>query len=187
MTTIAAVKKGKRLCLAADTMTLLGDQKDAYKKQIKKREKIIRLGDNYLGSTGHTSWGLILSQYFSKNDIPAWKTQDEIFDVFLEVHKKLKESYYLYSSTESLHPFASSEFSFLLINRYGIFEIEPNRAVYAHPLFAAIGSGEQYALGAIHALYDKESDPQYIAKRAIQVAAHFDQKTALPIHTALVE
>jgi ATP-dependent protease HslVU (ClpYQ) peptidase subunit len=40
--------------------------------------------------------------------------------------------------------------------------------------FDAIGSGGPYALGALHTLYDQESDAEEIARRACAAALHFD-------------
>lgn len=187
MTTVAAVKKGKRLCLASDTLTTLGSRKEVAGQHVSKKGKIIRIGPNYLGSSGHASWSLVLSHYFSKKKVPEWKTEKEIFEVFTLIHKQLKEKYHLHPPTLSYLPFESSEFSFLIINSHGIFEIEYSRAVRKYSQFSAIGSGEEYALGAIKSVYDKMEDPEEIAKIGIEAAAHFDQKTGLPIQTCCID
>jgi len=187
MTTIAAVKKGKRLCLASDTLTTVGPRKEIADKHVSKKGKIIQIGPNYIGATGHASWSLVLTHYFSKKKVLEWKTEKEVFEVFTSMHQQLKDKYHLHPPTLHFLPFESSEFSLLIINRHGIFEIEYSRAVRKYSQFSAIGSGEEYALGAIKSVYDRMEDPEEIAKIGIEAAAHFDQKSGLPIHICCID
>ena len=66
MTTIFAVKKGKRLCIASDTLTLFGSRKEVAEKHVSDHGKVIRIGSNFVGICGHPSWELILNHYFSR-------------------------------------------------------------------------------------------------------------------------
>lgn len=187
MTTVAAVKKGNKLCLASDTLITLGSRKEVADQHVSNKGKIIQIGPNYLGSSGHASWGLVLSHYFSKKKVPEWKTEKEIFEVFTLMHEELKKKYHLHTPTLSHLPFESSEFSFLIINCHGIFEIEYSRAVRKYSRFSAIGSGEEYALGAIQSVYDQFEDPEEIAKIGIKAATHFDQHSGLPIQICCID
>lgn len=187
MTTIAAVKKGNKLCLASDTLMTLGNRKEVADQHVSNKGKIIQIGPNYLGSSGHASWGLVLSHYFSKKKVPEWKTEKEIFEVFTLMHEELKEKYFLHPPTLSYLPFESSEFCFLIINRHGIFEIEYSRAVRKYSRFSAIGTGEEYALGAIQAVYDQFEDPEEIAKIGVQAGVHFDRQSELPIQICCID
>lgn len=81
-----------------------------------------------------------------------------------------------------LVPFESSEFQLLIVNSYGIFEIEYSRMVRQCAMFGAIGTGEEYALGAISAVYDKIDSSQEIALHGLEAAAEFDKKTSLPAY-----
>lgn len=186
MTTIAAVRKGKKVCIASDTLTTFGTRKEIAEKHVCKKGKIIKIGPNFIGTTGHASWGLILSNYFSNKKLSEWETEQEVFDTFNSMHQELKDKYYLLSANPQLHSLESSEFSLLMINRHGIFEIPHSRAVRKHAQFTAIGSGEEYALGALRAVYDSFEDAEEIAKIGIEVASHFDQKTGLPMEVYFI-
>lgn len=182
MTTIVAVKKGKRLCIASDSLSMFGSRKEIGGKHVYNDGKIIKLGQNYVGLAGHHSWNLILKHYFRKRGkIPEWKTIDQIFEICNTLHRELKEVYYLAPSYSRYEPLESSEFAMLIVNPYGIFEVDYLRTVRQHSQFTAIGTGEEYALGAIKALYDKCEDPEKLAKIGVEAAAQYDRKTGLPL------
>ncbi len=182
MTTIAAVKKGKRLCIASDTLTRFGSRKEIAEKHVYGNGKIIKIGPNFIGFSGHPSWELILNHYFSKKkNISSWETANQIFEIFNIFHHHLKEDYFLTFSSSRYVPVETSEFEFLIINSCGIFEVDYARVVRHHLYFSAMGTGEDYALGAIKAVFDLIKDPEEIVKIGIKAAAQFDRKTDLPI------
>lgn len=182
MTTIVAVKKGKRLCIASDTLTCFGSRKEVAEKHVYREGKIIQIGPNCVGTAGQHSWGVILNHYFSKKKISLeWKTADQIFEIFNLLHRHLKEHYFLDPPPLRYVPLESSGLGLLIINRHGIFEVDYLRVVRQHLYFSAIGSGEEFALGAIKAAYDTLDDPEEIVKIGIEAAAQFDRKTELPL------
>jgi ATP-dependent HslUV protease, peptidase subunit HslV len=181
MTTICAVKKGKRLCIASDSLALFGSRKEIDGKHVYDG-KIIQIGQNFVGASGHPSWGLILKHYFSqKANKFELKSADQIFDIINDFHQQLKTTYFLHLSYSRYEPLESSNFVFLIINSYGIFEADYLRTVRQHRHFFAIGNGAEYALGAIKAVYNLIDDAEKIAKIGIEAAAQFDRKTALPL------
>lgn len=188
MTTIAAVKKGKRLCLASDSLTLFGSRKEIAGIHVEEKGKIIQVGANYIGIAGHPSWSLIFKHYFSKKkNISAWATPDQLFDVFFTFHRNLKKDYYLAPSFSHYEPFRSSEFELLIINSNGIFEVDYLKTVRQYSQFSAIGTGEEYALGAIKAVYDMCNDAREIAKIGITASVEFDKKTGAPLEVCCIE
>ncbi len=188
MTTIVAVKKGKRVCLACDTLSIFGSRKEIMGSQVCGKGKILQIGENYIAAAGHHSWDLALSHYFSKNkNQMKWNTAEQIFEVFTVMHHKLKNNYYLIPPNLDFLAFESSEYELLLINPHGIFEVEYSRTVRQYSRFSAIGTGEDYALGSIQSVYSQVKDPKEIAKIAIEAAAQFDRKTELPICIECIE
>ena len=61
------------------------------------------------------------------------------------------------------------------------------RVVRQFKHFFAIGTGEEYALGAIKAVYDLIDNPEEIAKIGIEASAQFDRKTELPLCTHCID
>lgn len=75
----------------------------------------------------------------------------------------------------------------LIANPYGIFGVYGLRSVDEYNKYWAFGSGTDYALGALHASYDRFKDVKDIAKAAIEAAAQFDNATGLPMTLYSVE
>lgn len=188
MTTVAAVKKGKRLCLASDSLSTFGSRKEEGGNHVHEEGKFIEIGPNCVGISGHPSWSLVLTNYFSrKKSLSLWKTPDQIFELFNGMHEELKERYYLSPPHLKFLSFESSELQLLIVNSCGIFEVEYSRVVRQYNTYSAIGTGEDYALGAMSAIYDMTSDPEDIAKIGIEAAAQFDRKTGLPLFTRCID
>jgi ATP-dependent protease HslVU (ClpYQ) peptidase subunit len=53
--------------------------------------------------------------------------------------------------------------------------------VFEYTKFWAIGSGREFALGAMHAQYPRLKTAAAIAKAGIEAGATFDRNTALPM------
>lgn len=182
MTTVVAVKKGKKVCIASDSLSVFGTRKELFGADVTGVSKIIKLGPNFIGLSGHPSWALVLADYFSKEKkLPSLNTSAEVFEFFNRFHKVLKKQYHLNPPDLKFLPFESSELNLLLINASGIFEVEHSRMVRHCTNYSAIGTGDEYALGAMHAVYDKIQTAEETARIGITAAAQFDRKSSLPI------
>src|SRR5262249_21386298 len=93
----------------------------------------------------------------------------------------LKEDYFLNPSEDSADEFESSRFDCLIANRSGIFGLYALRSVQEYTRFYAFGSGYAYALGAMHAVYDKANSAEEVVRAGLEASAEFDGPTGLPI------
>ena len=68
---------------------------------------------------------------------------------------------------------------------YGVFAM---RTVHEYGRYFAFGSGSEYALGALEALYERTRSARQIAEAALAAACRFDDSSALPmtVHTVRV-
>ncbi len=71
-------------------------------------------------------------------------------------------------------PFADLDSSFLVASRNGIYGISSNLSVCQFKQYHAIGSGCDYAFGALYALYDSSLGAEAIARAAVEAAIRFD-------------
>ncbi|HZQ05437.1 MAG TPA: hypothetical protein VFD70_02580 [Anaerolineae bacterium] len=71
-------------------------------------------------------------------------------------------------------PYESSRILALICNPHGIFYITDMRSVTHFAKFWAIGSGQEYALGALYANYERYKNPLDIAKATMAAACEFD-------------
>jgi ATP-dependent protease HslVU (ClpYQ) peptidase subunit len=181
MTTIAAAKKGKKLCIGCDSLTLFGNRKEKLDQLSQKKDKIIKYKSTYLGCSGAAVWTEVLDHYFKNSTLEyGFDTVETIYMEMSRLHKALKKDYFLTPRQGDDDIFSSSEHLLLFINHHGIFEVDWMRNVRQYAHFAAIGTGDEYALGAMKAVYENENDPQTIVRKGLEAAAKFDQKTEMP-------
>lgn len=191
MTTIVAVRKNGRAVIGADTLVTYGDQLESA-DLIANHSKLIQVEDTWIAATGHAAMDLILRGLF----VPAGGKErcrrsftgtDDIFRTFLDVHRRMKDVYYLRTDDDKDEEFESMHMNVLLANRHGIFGVCSRRSVFEYRKFYAFGSGEQYAMGAMQVLYDRWDDPESIATAALETAAYLDCGTGLPLELRTVE
>ena len=69
----------------------------------------------------------------------------------------------------------------MVANPSGIFAVYSMREVFEFDRFWAIGSGRDFALGAMYTLYENTPATRAIAEAGVMAAAEFDTGTSTPI------
>lgn len=187
MSTIVAVKKNNRICIAADSLTTFGDvrQTEAFDAT---SEKIIRHNDSYIGIVGSAAHHLVMQDILQAEAASIQLDSAlNIYKTFLHLHPILKDQYFLNPKDEDDDAYESSRIDALIINPNGIFGVFSLREVFEYKKFWAIGAGSEIALGAMHALYGQTEDADKIATCAIEASAEFHVSTALPCSRYTIE
>jgi ATP-dependent HslUV protease subunit HslV len=181
MTTVAVVRKGAQVAIAADTLVTFGDTKLAHGYEA--NAKLFKVGDSYFGMAGTTAHFPVLRKALTAlaPDELKLHTRDEVFDTFLRLHPKLKEQYFLNPKEEDADPYESSQFTVLIANAHGLFGVYSYREVFEFERFWAIGSGRSFALGAMYAGYDKLKTAREIATLGVEAGNEFDKNSAAPV------
>jgi ATP-dependent protease HslVU (ClpYQ) peptidase subunit len=104
-----------------------------------------------------------------------------IFNTLKTIHPILKEEYFLNSKEEDDDSYESSRVDALIMNANGIFGLYSLREVDRYSRFWAVGSGSEFALGAMHAAYELMDDAEQIAHAGILAGTTFDNGSALPM------
>lgn len=188
MTTIAIVRKDGIAAIAADTLTTFGNQMETADRVV-NHQKLIRYKDSYLAISG---WGIFqqsLEDFLrTTREKLLLDSVENIFRASLVLHNALKERYCLRPYDSDSDSFETSRGLIMIANSHGIFSISDYRFVQEFSRFSAGGSGSDYALGAMEAIYD---DPKYSAEDIVTVgiksAATFDSGTGLPITCQVVK
>ena len=181
MSTIVAVKKKGEIVIGADTLAVEGSclVPSKYKKDYTKIHKI---NDSYMGITGTTAHNLVMEsikrKYSKEIDL---RSVDAIFETLLKLHGKLKDEYYVNVHEEKDQEYESNQLHALIVNPNGIFEIQSYREVIEYSKFWAIGSGCDFALGALYSIYDSDYDASKITEVALNASCEFDKGTGLPL------
>lgn len=186
MSTVVVVKKAGKVCIAADSLTSFGDLKlgSVYDAA---HDKILRFDESYLGLVGSAAHQLVLESLFSSKKITDKKlavdfsSRLSIFETFRALHPVLKEKYFLNSKDEDDDPYESTQIDALIANPFGIFGIHSLREVTEYNKFWAIGSGAEYALGAMFAVYDKAASVAEVAHAGVAAGAEFNNASSMPL------
>lgn len=180
MSTIIVVKKSGKTVIASDTMSRFGETK-LTAKYVNGRSKVHKCGDSYIGVVGSAAHNNVLASVIDKYERRlSFKSAKDIFNTYLKLHVILKTEYYINVTEDDHDEYESSQIDALIANPHGIFGMYSWREVYEYERFWAIGSGMEYALGAMHVAYDKTDDPEEIAMLAMKASCEFDSGSDLP-------
>ncbi len=187
MSIVVAVKKDNKTVIVADSQVSFGSM--SFPSDNLKIEKIRKIGESYFSSTG---WGLyddIIDHYLSEHPEIELLSRKTIFEFFLGLWKALHDKYnFVNDQSDSDHdsPFGDLDATFLVVNTEGIFMIDSDLSITQFEQYYAIGSGSDYSLGVIHALYDEKLSATEIAKKAVATAIAFDTKCGGAITVSVV-
>lgn len=185
MSTVVVARKGATLAIASDSLITFGETR--LPAGYEANEKMFRVADSVVGAVGSTAHIPVLRQALSS--LPPDELQlhgrDALFDTFTRLHPKLKDRFFLNTKEHDSDPYESSQFSILVANVHGIFGVESYREVFEFERFWAIGSGRRFALGAMHAAWDRAKNAGEVAHAGVAAGCEFDTSSAGPvrIHT----
>lgn len=180
MSTIAVAKKDGYVSIGADTLTTYGSTKETV-DLIANSTKIVKTGETYIATTGHASTDLILQDYFSGTDAVDLTSRASIFSFSLDLHRALKERYFLNPEEHDDDEYESIQMRCLLANPSGIFGLYQLRSVQEYTKYYAMGAGYPFALGAMHAVYDRMESAEDIVRTGLGAAEAFNDATAEPL------
>lgn len=180
MTTLVAVKKNGTVAIAADSLTTFGDTRLG--RQYKgEHDKIIEIAGSYIGLCGSSAHHLVLSALLPKLEEVRLGSRMEVYETFRRLHPLLKEQGYLNPKEDEDDPYESSQITALIVNSSGIYGVYSYREVFDYERFWSIGSGRNFALGAMYAAYDRCKTAAEVAKIGVMAGAEFDTATQGPI------
>ena len=180
MTTIVAVKKNGMVAIAADSLTTFGDTRLG--RQYKgEHDKILEINGSYIGLCGSSAHHLVISALLPKLEDVRLGSRMEVYETFRRLHPILKEQGYLNPKEDEDDPYESSQITALIANDTGIYGVYSYREVFDYDRFWGIGSGRNFALGAMFAAYDRCKTAADVAKIGVEAGAEFDTSTQGPI------
>lgn len=181
MSTIVVVRKGSTACIAADTLTTFGDIRLSASLDF-HHSKIQKFGKTSMGIVGSAAHTLVAERAFNDKAVKAdFSTRDSTFDTLIRLHPVLKEKFFLNAKDDEEDPYETSQIDAVFVNPNGIFALYALREVYEYTRYWAVGSGSCYALGAMHAVYDRFKSARDIARAGAEAGAEFDTSSHLPL------
>jgi ATP-dependent protease HslVU (ClpYQ) peptidase subunit len=104
-----------------------------------------------------------------------------VYESFRKLHPILKEQHFLNPKEEEDDPYESTQVTALIANASGIFGVYSMREVFEYTKFWAVGTGREFALGAMHSQYQRMRNATAVATAGIDAGAMFDKNSALPM------
>ena len=187
MTTLVVVRKGNQVAIASDSLVTFGDTRLG--ADYEANDKLFKVGDSWVGMAGTTAHFPVLRRALASLPPEELKlhSRDEVFDTFLKLHPKLKETYFLNAKEEDADPYESSQFTALIANPAGIFGVYSYREVFGFERFWSVGTGRSFALGAMHAMYDKSRSARELAEIGVRAGCEFDKNSSGPIRAHTIK
>ena len=185
MTTVVVVKKAGQVAIAADTLVTFGDTR--LSNRFEANSKLFKVdtpsGPTYVGIAGTVAHFPVLRKAMVAlpKDQLLLGSKDEVFDTFTRLHPLLKETFFLQTKEDDNDPYESSQFSVVIANATGIYGLYSYREIFEFNEFWGIGSGRSFALGAMHAVWDKTKTAREIATIGLTAGCEFDKNSGGPI------
>ena len=187
LSTLTVARKGSRIAIASDALTTF-DETRLPPDNDAAPEKIVRIGDAYVGIVGFTAHHLVIQDALERMETADFSSRRAIFETFVDLHPVLKEDYYLLpESGEEGDPYESTQVSILIASPHGIFGVSDMREVHEFKRYWAMGSGFAYALGAMSARYDGAPDASAVASLGVEAGCTFDRSSGLPVSVFEIE
>jgi ATP-dependent HslUV protease, peptidase subunit HslV len=180
MTTIVVVRKDHTAVIAADSLTTFGTTRlaPAYDRH---PEKIASYGDSFIGVAGSAAHQLVIENLLARTKNLDFHGKNAIYETFRKLHPQLKELAFLNPKEEEDDPYESSQMTVMIVNPSGIYAVYSMREVFELDRFWAIGSGRDFALGAMYTVYPKAKSAAAVATAGILAGAEFDTGTSEPV------
>jgi ATP-dependent HslUV protease subunit HslV len=187
MTTVVVVRKGGQVAIAGDSLVTFGDTRLAHGYE--QNEKLFKVNESWVGMSGTTAHFPVLRRALNglTPDELRLGSRDEVFDTFLRLHPKLKDTFFLNTKEEDSDPYESSQFTALIANPAGIFGVYSYREVFEFDRFWGIGTGRAFALGAMYAAYDRAKSAKDIAELGVRAGCEFDKNSSGPVRVHTIK
>ncbi|MBL8314434.1 MAG: MFS transporter [Rubrivivax sp.] len=182
MSTVVVARKGGMVAIACDSLVTFGETR--LPAGYEANQKMFTMAGTTVGAVGSVAHLAVLRNALAALPAEALRldTREGLFETFLGLHPKLKERYFLNTKEHDSDPYESSQFSIVLAGPAGIFGVESYREVFEFDRFWAIGSGRRFALGAMHAVFDRARSAREVATAGVLAGCEFDTSSAGPVH-----
>ena len=170
MTIGLVVIKNNQAVIAADTRCVSG------RIICENHEKIQKLSENvYACLSGYDILSHALNDYNNENDFSTFVGKSEYLlrKYFYGFKEFVINNKIINYSPEDGETYSSCGFSGLLISPFGCYLVFSDFVIQKFNKFKAIGSGTEFATGAISILYNQELSAKEIAKRTVVIPADF--------------
>ena len=167
--------------MAADTLVTFGDTR--LPQRYEANSKIFKVetpaGISQIGMAGTVAHFPALRKAMAALPKAEMRlgSKDEVYDTFLKLHPLLKETFFLQTKEDDNDPYESMQFTVVIANSSGIYGLYSYREIFEFKEFWAIGSGRNFALGAMHAAWGSAKTAKEVAMAGMNAGCEFDKNS----------
>lgn len=186
MSIICAAVKNGTAAISSDSQSNSGDLK-IHARHLSSPGKLYAVNGSVMGIVGWKAIANIIEHMIlTDRGIFRMNSPVEIMSTLLDLHAKMKETYFIETKEEEDQPVESNQLDALIINKHGVFDVGSYRSVTEIATYWAIGSGRELALGAMHALYGTKASAKAVVEAGVSAAAAFEKSCGLPLKTRTI-
>ena len=186
MTTVVVAKKAGQVAIATDSLVTFGETK--LSPDLEANDKLFEVNGSWFGLAGSMAhFPVMKSALRALGDDLKLRGRDEVFQTYRAVHELLKDKYFLNTKEDADDPYESSQVSCMIANDSGIYGVYSYREVFAFDKFWGLGSGRNFALGAMHYAYPKPKTAAQVAGAGVEAGAALDKSSALPLQIQVLD
>ena len=181
MTTLVAVRKGRTITIAADSLTTFGDTRLSAEFD-KSYEKILHHNGTYIGLCGSRRAPARVREPAARTARTSTsRARRAIFETLRKLHPILKEQHFLNPKEDEDDPYESTQITALIANRTA-----SSASTRCAKCSSTRGSGRwapgrEFAIGAMHVLYGVSRLPKPSRARASRAARRSTRTPSLPM------
>ena len=187
MSIVCAARKNGQIAISADTMTSYGGLR-ASASYRENPSKLLRVNGSVIGIVGWCAISSALEHLIDGEEkLFRFGNRMEVMTTLLELHRRMKQDYFLESYEDRNQPVESTQLHALIATTGGLYEVCSYRSVGECNSFWAVGSGRRIALGAMFANWDSAENARDIAEIGVRAAAEFDDACGLPLSSEVIQ
>lgn len=180
MTTLVGIRFGNRVWVGSDTLLTGNDQRIGYLSKTAVVPHDIG-GDSCVAIAGPATAIHAIQDTVSETSFGPWFNTVEVYKGMCEIHSYLETNHFLKPQADDESTFSPSGYQAIVANENGMWMVLSAREVVPVRSFCAVGSGREYALGALYGLDLSVVGPEAAIRVALGAASHYDLSTGSEI------
>lgn len=182
MTVICAAEKNGLIAIASDSLRAKSSNLLIPNDNLRNPSKLLQTETGVIGFSGWDSSQTIMRHLLAQDFNFKFGSEKEIVDTLLQLQPILKNKYYVNTAEFEDQPCESNQMNVLLINHSNIYKVSSMRNVTKMERFWAIGSGEEFSLGAMEVVYGLNNfDAIDIVVAGVETACKYSTTCAAPV------
>ena len=176
MTTLVGIRLENKVWIGSDTLLTGNGQTFGHLSKTAIVPHDVG-GDSCMAIAGPSTAIHAIQDTVAETSFSPWLSTLEVYKGLCCIHSYLDTNHFLKAHTEEDLAFASSGFESIIGNEHGLWIALSSREIIPVQRFCAVGSGREFALGALHSLNIEAIGAEAAIQLAMSAASAYDSAT----------